>query len=84
MLGIQRAAELSTALFHIGGLSGAATHLAHGDAVGALGIAVIATLCVLLITGAVVLAEIARVKTRQYARKHAEPSEPRDKGESDA
>jgi hypothetical protein len=83
MLGVNRATELATSLLHIGGLSGAAAHMAANDVSGAFGIAVVSSLCVLILTGAVVLAEIAKVKVRQYVRKHADvPSpEPRDKGD---
>jgi hypothetical protein len=83
MLGVNRAAELATALLHIGGLSGAAAHMTANDPSGAVGIAVVASLCVLIITGAVVLAEVAKVKVRQYVRKHEQDTkpEPRDRGD---
>lgn len=45
MLGAKRAAELATSLLHIGGLSGAASYMTHGDMSGAVGIAVVASLC---------------------------------------
>jgi amino acid transporter len=74
MLGVQRAAELATAMFHIGGLSGAAVMLAEKQTWAALWLALVATACVLLLNGALVLAEIGRVKVRQYVRKHEERS----------
>jgi hypothetical protein len=87
MLGVNRVAELATALLHIGGLSGAAAHMAANDPSGAIGISVVASMCVLILTGAVVLAEIAKVKVRQYVRKHEQHTKtpkPRDKEDQDA
>lgn len=74
MLGVQRAVEVSTAMLHIGGLSGAAVLLAEKQMWEALWLSLVATVCVLFLTGALVLAEIGRVKVRQYVRKHAQPS----------
>jgi len=87
MLSVQRVAEMATSLLHIGGLSGAAAHMAERDAGGAIGLAIVASLCVVILTGAVVLAEVAKVKLRQYVRKHEQQghqSEPRDEGSPDA
>jgi hypothetical protein len=70
MFGLTRSVELAQGLLHIGALSGAATHIAEGDSGGALAITIIASICVLIITGAVALAEIGKVKVRQYMRKH--------------
>ena len=74
MLGVQRATEMATAMLHIGGLSGAAVLLAERQSWEALWLALVSTACVLLLTGALVLAEIGRVKVRQFVRKHEEHS----------
>jgi hypothetical protein len=81
MLGVQKTTELATALFHIGGLSGAAVMLAERHTGDALILALVATACVLILTGGIILAEFSRVKVRQYVRKHESRtnSEPRDK-----
>ena len=80
MPGVHRTTELATSLFHIGGLSGAAALLAEQHTGQALWLAVVATACVLILTGGVILAEISRVKVRQFVRKHEDRSnpEPRD------
>lgn len=81
MLGVHKTTELATSLFHIGGLSGAAALLAEQHTGQALWLALVATACVLILTGGILLAEFSRVKMRQFMRKHekdAQP-EPRDK-----
>lgn len=70
MFGTNQATELAQGLLHVGALSGTAAHLAEGDPGGALAIAIIASVCVLLITGAVALAEFGKLKVRQYVRRH--------------
>ncbi|MCA1619166.1 MAG: hypothetical protein LC795_07620 [Acidobacteria bacterium] len=72
----QRPAQVAVALFHIGGLSGSAVLLAEQRALEAFEIALVATACVLILTGGLSLAEIGRVKVRQYVRKHEEPHSP--------
>lgn len=78
-----RAAELATSTLHvIGGLSSAGAHIMVGDNGGALLVALTVAGCVLILTGAVALSEVVRVKVRQFVRKHERPQlpEPRDKG----
>jgi hypothetical protein len=86
MLGVRKTTEMASALFHIGGLSGAAAYLAERQMGEAFELALVATACLLLLTGAVVLAEIAQVKVRQYVRKHEQRTlpEPRDERGPDA
>jgi hypothetical protein len=80
MLGVQRAAELANALLHIGALSGAAVMLAEQRMGEALWLALVGTACILLLTGASVVAEVGRIRVRQYVRKHEERSlKPPDK-----
>ena len=71
MLGEDRATQMATSLLHIGGLSGAGTHLAMNDAYGAIVISLVAALCVILLTATVILCEMARVNLRRYLRKQA-------------
>lgn len=71
-------------ILHLGGgLYGAWTHIVVGDLGGSILVALTAAGCVLVLAGAIALAEVARVKARQFARKHEPPSlpEPRDKGD---
>lgn len=70
MFGTNRATELAQGLLHVGALSGAAAHIAEGDSGGALAIAIIASVCVLILTGAIALAELGKLKVRQYVRRH--------------
>lgn len=70
MLDAYRLAEVMTGAIHvIGGLSGAASHFLEGDASGAITITLIASACVVILTGTVVLAELGRMKMREYVRK---------------
>jgi hypothetical protein len=87
MLGVERALEVATSALHIvGGLSGAVAHAIQGDTGGAILIALTIAGSILILAGAVALAEITRFKVRQIVRKHEKPglSEPRDKGGLDA
>jgi hypothetical protein len=65
----------------VGALSGAAAFLAEGQEWAAVQLALIATACVLILTGAVALAEIIKVKVRQFVHRHEDRTrpEPRDK-----
>ena len=86
MLGVHKTTELATSLFHIGGLSGAALLLAERHMGDALMLALVATACVLILSGGIILAEFSRVRMRQYLRKRESRinSESRDKEGSDA
>jgi hypothetical protein len=85
MLGENRATELATSLLHIGGLSGAGTHLAMNDPYGAIVISVVAALCVVLLTATVILCEMARVQMHRYLRKQeVVPASRPDQDEHDA
>jgi hypothetical protein len=66
-----------------GGLYGAWMHIVVGDLGGSILVALTVAASVLILAGAFALAEVARVKARQFARKHEPPSlpEPRDKGD---
>ena len=66
-----------------GGFYGAWTHIVVGDLGGSILVALTVAASVLILTGAVALGEVVRVKVRQFARKHEPPSlpEPRDKGD---
>ena len=66
-----------------GGLYGAWTHVVIGDLGGSIMVALTVAASVLILAGAFALAEVARVKVRQFARKHEHPRlpEPRDKGD---
>lgn len=85
MLDVYRAAEVATSVVHVvGGLSGAVAHIVQGDLVGAVMVALTVAGCVLILTGAVVLSEVARVKVRQFALRHEPPGlpKPHDKGDA--
>jgi hypothetical protein len=88
MLDAHRVVESVTGAIHvIGGLSGAASHILEGDASGAIAITLIASACVVILTGTVVLAELGRMKVREYVRKREERLQlpkSRDKEEPDA
>jgi hypothetical protein len=86
MLRAEQPVHVAHALLHIGGLSGAAAFLAERHMAAALLLAVVATACVLILTGGSALAQIVDMKARQYVRKHEQRalSAPRDKGEPDA
>jgi hypothetical protein len=84
MLDADRIADATATSLHLGGgLYGAWTHIAIGDLGGSVLVALTAAVCVLILGGAVALAEVARVKARQFARTHERPSlpEPRNKGD---
>jgi hypothetical protein len=71
-------------ILHLGGgLYGAWTHIIVGNLGGSIIVALTAAACVLVLAGAFALAEVARVRARQFARKPEPPSlpEPRDKGD---
>jgi hypothetical protein len=73
------------ALFQ-GGLSGAVAFTAQGRAGEAIWFATVIAVCALILAGGIILAEIGRLKVRQYVRKH-EPSkvpEPRNEERPDA
>lgn len=88
MLDAFRVAESMIGAINItGGLSGAASHILEGDASGAIAITLIASACVVILTGTVALAELRRMKVREYVRKREErPQLPksRDKEGTDA
>lgn len=70
-----RMAESMTAVIHIiGGLSSAASHIWEGDTKGALVVTLVASACVVILTGTVVLSELGRMKAREYVRKHKDRS----------
>jgi len=74
MIDVYRAAELAVSLCHIvGGLFSAGAHIIDGDNGGAILAAATVAGCVLILTGAVALAEITRVKVQQFVRKHEKP-----------
>jgi hypothetical protein len=80
MLDASRTADV----LHLGsGLYGAWTHVVVGDLGGSIMVALTVAASVLILAGAFALAEVARVKVRQFARKHEPPRfpEPRDKGD---
>jgi hypothetical protein len=84
MLDAERIADLIGTLLHLGGgLYGAWMHILVGDLGGSILVALTAAACILILTGAVALGEVARVKARQFARKQERPSlpGPRNKGE---
>ena len=82
MLGMNRATELATSLLHgLSGLYSAFEHATSNDPSGAISIALVTGLCVLIIAGAAALAEVVRVKSRRYVRRHeleAKSPEPRE------
>jgi hypothetical protein len=83
MLDVYRATELATSALHvIGGLSSAGAHIMQGDNGGAILVALTVAGCVLILTGAVALSEVVRVKVRRFVQKHERPDrpEPRNKG----
>lgn len=87
MLGAHRATELVTSALHvIGGLHGVWTHIVVGDLGGSVLVTLTVAACVLILAGAVALAEVIRVKVQQYVRRHEQQSlpEPRDKGRLNA
>jgi len=87
MLGEDRATQMATSLLHIGGLSGAGTHLAMNDSYGAIVISIVAALCVVLLTATVILCEMARVYLCRFLRKQVVttvPAAPPDQGHLDA
>jgi hypothetical protein len=84
MLDAYRATELATSTLHIvGGLSSARAHIMDGDNGGAILVALTVAVCVLILTGAVALSEVVRVKVRRFVRKHEKPGlpEPRNRGD---
>ena len=72
MLGENRAAELATSLLHIGGLSGAAAHLAMNDPFGAFLISLVAALCIILLTVTRILCDVARLQIQKSLKKKRE------------
>jgi hypothetical protein len=84
MLDAARIADAIGTLLHLGGgLYGAWTHIVVGDLGKSVPVALSAAACILILAGAVALAEIARAKARLFMQKH-EPSrlpEPRNKGD---
>lgn len=87
MLGVHRATELATTALHvIGGLHGAWTHVMVGDLGGSILVSLTVAASVLILAGAVALAEVILVKVQLYVRRHKQPSlpEPRDKGRLNA
>jgi uncharacterized protein (DUF2062 family) len=84
MLDAGRIADTTASILHLGGgLYGAWTHIMVGDLGGSILVALTVAACILILAGAVALAEVARVKVRQFARKQERPSlpEPRNKGD---
>jgi hypothetical protein len=75
MHGANQAVELATTLLHVlSGLYSAFEHVWVNDSSGAIGIALVTSLCVLIVAGAVALAEVAKMKVRRYVRKHELPA----------
>jgi hypothetical protein len=72
MLGENRATELATSLLHIGGLSGAAAHLAIDDPFGALLISLVAVSCIILLTMTRILCDIFRLQIQKSLKKKRE------------
>ena len=71
MLDVGRIADTTASILHMGGgLYGAWTHLVVGDLGGSVLVALTVAASVLILTGAVALAEVIRVKVRQFARRH--------------
>lgn len=68
-----KSVELAVALLHIGGLSGSASFITSGQLVEALLCAIIASMCVLILTGAVGLSEIVKIKVKAFAARHGSP-----------
>lgn len=82
MLDAERIADAIGTLLHLGGgLYGVWMHIVAGDLGGSLVVALTAAACILILAGAIILAEVARVKARQFVQKHesASFSEPRNK-----
>lgn len=77
------AGRIADALHLGGGLYGAWTHIAVGDPGGSILVALTVAASVLILAGAFALAEVVRVKVRQFARKREPLSlpEPRNKGD---
>lgn len=84
MLDAERIVDVFATLLHLGGgLFGAWMHLMAGDLGGSILVALVAGGCIVILGGAVALAEIMRAQARQFARKREPPSlpEPRNKGD---
>jgi hypothetical protein len=76
MLGTHKATGVASALFEIGALSGSAQQLHDGNPYGALTVAFIACVCVVMITGTLVAVAVVNVRLRAYLRSHDERKKP--------
>jgi uncharacterized protein (DUF2384 family) len=81
MLSAEKTVLTAHALLHIGGLSGAAVMLAEGHMLAALLLAVVATVCMLILAGGDALAQIMGLKVRQFVRRHEQRALPRSRDE---
>ncbi|PYS21968.1 MAG: hypothetical protein DMF72_15225 [Acidobacteria bacterium] len=62
--------ELAVMLLHIGGLSGSASMISVGRLYEAFLCAVVASACILILTGATTLAEFIKMKLSAMSAKH--------------
>jgi hypothetical protein len=72
MLGENLAAELATSLLHIGGLSGAAAHLAINYAFGVLSVSLPDALSIILLAVTRILCDIVRIQIQKSLEKKRE------------
>jgi hypothetical protein len=78
MLGTHKATSLASTLFEVGVLSGSGTQLHSGDYYNALAVAFVGCVCVIMITGTVILAEVIKARVRRNLRKQDEEHKPPD------
>lgn len=87
MLSALHLLDMASSVVHIYSLSIAVARLAANDPLGALGITAVGFICVIMLAVAVIVAEFAKLKVRQYMRKRelAETqSRPRNLEDKDA
>jgi hypothetical protein len=66
-----KAVEMALMLLHIGGLSGSAALISIGHLIEAFLCAIVASACVLILTGATALAQLVRLKVNEMDRRHS-------------
>jgi pheromone shutdown protein TraB len=81
MLSAEKTVHTAHALLHIGGLSGTAVMLAEGHWVAALMLAVVATVCMLILAGGDAAAKIIGVKVREFVRRREHRALPKQHDE---
>ena len=68
--------DIASALFHVGGMSGAGAFLGEGHILSALVCALVAALCVLILAGAFAIAEsIKKSKPKRKPRRRRKPTQ---------